>query len=118
MCTMSRALREVAAADCKKDTGFLGFGKGNNLVIIIIAILILCGCGTGGNVLGNDVLCVPNGRTRGRRRRRSRRGSDSLIYFLILGLLLAGGGNSGRNTNTNIINVDSEGNYGDDIVDL
>ncbi len=95
--------RNVVVKDGKGSCVDVGNGllNNNNVILIIVAIVILsCFCG------GNNTFAAPYtcGR-RGRRRGRDGGGINSLLY-LLLPLLFLRGGNSGPNTNTNIINVD------------
>ena len=99
MFTMKQLVKDVASTGCKNSTGLLG--TGNNTIIIIIIVLILCSCGGSGDVLGSIGSLGSTGRRRGRRR-----GSRGILVFIILALILSGN-NSGRNANTNIINVDT-----------
>lgn len=93
--------RNVIVKDGRGSCVDVGNGllNNNNVVLIVIAIIILsCFCG-GNNAFIGSCGC-------GRRRRRGRdRGLNNLL-FLLLPLLFLRGGNSGPNTNTNIINVD------------
>lgn len=110
MCTMNEALREIAATEFKGiPKGILPTnGQNNNIIIIIVAIIIICCCS------GGNEICLPGGR--GRRRRRGR--SSNGLLFLILAALLLGRNNGGRNINTNLINVETDGPEDDDIIDL
>ena len=106
---MNEILKEVAVTENKSNTGILGIGSGNNILIIIIAILVLCGSGgiKSSPLCGQTKSCCCNHKRRKVRRRRSSSSGRSIIYILLLALVLLGN-NSGRNTNTNIINVNSE----------
>ena len=104
---MNKILDEVAATD-NNNTGILGIGSGNNIIIIIVLIFLLCRKGgtQGISFSGQTKGCCCRHK-RKRVRRRSRASGRGLIIILLLVMALLGN-NSGRNTNTNIISVNSE----------
>lgn len=93
-------LSSKGVANC----GLLG-GRNNNLflIILIVVFFIFCcgGCTGGSNIISS--CCNPCGR---RCRRRSGIGNISIIWVIVIFAILAGGN---RNTNTNIINLDTDG---------